>query len=684
MYFRRNEIMKRVLSILISAILVMSVFTVVPFSASAATKRVSLKKTSATLKITKKAFGKTTIKIKKAKGIKVTKKTFTIKNKKIAKVSKKGVVTAKSEGKTKVTVKVKYKFKKKAYTKKLTFKVTVKDKRKLASAPTVKPTKAPASDATDSSEAVTEATQPVTETTTEASEPSAPWVTEDASASEGQIESTSPTETNTSIDDSVPESEYNPWGDTSHCIVTEPVSESEYGPWGDTGHCIVTEPVSESEYDPWGDTSHCIVTEPVSQPPTESQNIYETTPPSGVTTEPQTEPATEAFKPVTFNEKLMDFSNRLYQMCSKNEDKNYVMSPVSVYMAMSMLYSAGDDAVKAEVEKLVGMNDADFAKTADLFNQLSREYYGYNSYNFGEESEEPVLTSKLSLTNSIWFDENVTVNKEAVEEFNNNLKSDSFKASFRDDNKAANEKVREFIKEKTNGLIDKDFGLSAETIFSLINTLYFKDIWNDQGSDLYAKEMNFKTDNGSKKVEFLMGHSIKGQVQETDNSQFFYTRTEHGYKLKFILPKEGYTVKDVMTADNLNKINSTTDFKDFVDDTYHYTHCTFPSFKIDCDTSMFSILQEAGFFKDLPAFTSPLADESSLKVSNIAHTAVLDVQKEGIEGAAVTIIDIAASCAPDEHKEEYHEFLLDRSFGFILTDYNNVVIFEGQVTDPTI
>jgi serine protease inhibitor len=59
---------------------------------------------------------------------------------------------------------------------------------------------------------------------------------------------------------------------------------------------------------------------------------------------------------------------------------------------------------------------------------------------------------------------------------------------------------------------------------------------------------------------------------------------------------------------------------------------------------------------------------------------VLDVNKKGIEGAAVTI---AIACASSIHvnKKVYHDFTLDKNFGYILTDSNDVVLFEGQVTE---
>ncbi|MBQ5347933.1 MAG: Ig-like domain-containing protein, partial [Ruminococcus sp.] len=124
--------MKKFISILISAVMVASIFTSLPVNTFAAKKkaqRVSLKKKSVTIKIIESenniAYGITSVKIKKAKGVTIKKITYKSTNKKIAKVNKKGVVTAVKKGTAKIKAIVKYKFKKRNYTKKLTLKVKV-------------------------------------------------------------------------------------------------------------------------------------------------------------------------------------------------------------------------------------------------------------------------------------------------------------------------------------------------------------------------------------------------------------------------------------------------------------------------------------------------------------------------------------------------------------------------------
>lgn len=118
--------------------------------ALAASSDVKLAKKSMELTVTKTAkkisYGSAKIIISKGKSVKVTKVSYKSKDKKIAKVTKKGKVTAVKVGKTTVLVKVTYKKNKKKYTKNLKQKVVVKlaaNQVTASPAPTQKTTTSP-------------------------------------------------------------------------------------------------------------------------------------------------------------------------------------------------------------------------------------------------------------------------------------------------------------------------------------------------------------------------------------------------------------------------------------------------------------------------------------------------------------------------------------------------------------
>ncbi len=138
---------KKIMAVAMSAAMAVSSLTGVNWNAGqvqAAKAVVKLNKSSVSVK----KGGKVTLKVKKKKAVKVVSCKWSSKNKKVAAVTKKGVVTGKKAGKTTITAKVKYKKTgaKKSVTKKLNCKVTVKKAKKTTTTETSE-TSTPASTA---------------------------------------------------------------------------------------------------------------------------------------------------------------------------------------------------------------------------------------------------------------------------------------------------------------------------------------------------------------------------------------------------------------------------------------------------------------------------------------------------------------------------------------------------------
>lgn len=373
-----------------------------------------------------------------------------------------------------------------------------------------------------------------------------------------------------------------------------------------------------------------------------------------------------------FLARLSAFSGRLYEMCAAEQTGNYVLSPVSVWFALAILNAIGDEGVHRDVEKLTGMTQEDLALAGRFFLGLSQE-----------TSVEGTPVSRLTLTDSIWIDSGVTASRPVLDRLAEELYCYAHEAPFASDNRSANQALRDFVREKTNGLIDQDFDLQPDTLFALVNTLYLKDVWNLEGGTLYEKDAKFRGADGTVTVPFLTGYYYPGEAMENDLCRYCYTKTACGYRMIFLLPKDGHTLAEVMTGANLEAVNATTDYRrDPGDGKTHYTRCIFPTFRLESETQMDEILPANGYLENaFRSFYTELTDEE-LCISEILHRAVLKVDKDGVEGAAVTIIAIKATSAGPDDSIVYHDFEVNRSFGFLLTDPTGAVLFAGQVTTP--
>lgn len=384
---------------------------------------------------------------------------------------------------------------------------------------------------------------------------------------------------------------------------------------------------------------------------------------------------------VSFRKKVDEFSSALAPSIYKTREGegNFAVSPVSVYMALSLAAECADGETRTEVLNALGVSYEQLrAHISTLYRSLNNEI-----------KSGLQVTSSLKLGNSIWVNEGTAVKQDCIDALSDYYFSYSYSADFKNDNGNANKAVRNFVKKQTNGLIDTDFGLSTETLFALINTLYLKSVWNSDGRDLpFAKDKyDFVQSGGTvKNTELLQGYYERGRVYEAETYSTFYTSTLNGYKIKFILPNDGYTADDVFTAENISEANSVSDYNstDEVNKIRYYTRCLFPEYKAKFDGEIKEVLKsEFGInqlFKIEECNFSALTDEAAY-CEKIRHVTTLTVDRKGIEGAAVTVLAGAGAAGPDEYEEVYRDFVVNKAFGFIITDSRDVALFTGVVNN---
>lgn len=394
--------------------------------------------------------------------------------------------------------------------------------------------------------------------------------------------------------------------------------------------------------------------------------------------------ATEDYK--TFKKSVEGFAAD-FAACSYSEyekQDNFAVSPISVYMALALSAECAAGDTRQEILDALGVTHQQLKTNfSNLYRSLAVEHKA------GDKT-----TGLVNLTNSIWVNEGTAVKQPCIDALSNDYYAYSYSADFEHNNDKANKAVRDFVKKQTKGLIDKDFKLSDETLFTLINTLYLKTIWNTHGKDLpFAKDSyNFTAKDGSvKNVQLLQGDYIGGRAVEFDNFTTFYTKTYDGYKIKFIIPKDGYTVDEVFTAENIAAVNSITDYNDFnASYTEHYlTRVLFPEYNCKYDEDIKEILQKKFgidlFFKDHFKYSpacdfSTLSDESCY-CGKIQHVTDLTVNRKGIEGAAVTVVNIPGDAMPAPIETIKQDFIVNKTFGFIITDREDLTLFSGVVNN---
>ncbi len=390
-----------------------------------------------------------------------------------------------------------------------------------------------------------------------------------------------------------------------------------------------------------------------------------------------------------FEEKLSDFSARLSeQLCLKfsTDNENLCFSPISVYMALALAVECSGGETRAQLLRALNMSYDEVRQfTEVIYSVCNKEYY-YNQV----LTEKKKISAFSELNNSIWLDDSVMIDRDSANALAKNYNADIFGVNFK--NGEADKVIKQYINDKSRGLLDGDVRMLPETVFVLLNTLYLKEIWNDMGRELKKTDAIYEFENTTGNTEntyLLESDYSAGKAYAKENYLSFFARTQHGYQLHFILPNEGVSAKDAFTENNISEILAITDYGS-VDDEHrqiHYTRVLFPEFDAEFDRDINSVLEEN--FGIIDMFSEDDADFSALHYDypynlycdKVVHKTAITVDAKGIEGAAFTAVVGAGDSGPPPYEKVYHDFIIDRAFGFILTDRDGTVLFSGVVNE---
>ena len=359
---------------------------------------------------------------------------------------------------------------------------------------------------------------------------------------------------------------------------------------------------------------------------------------------------------------VTDFAVRLFQQ-SLEEDKNTLISPLSVISALGMTANGADGATLEQMEQVFGVSVP----------ELNQYLHAYK-----EALPEKEEKYKLSMANAIWFRdvESLTVQEAFLKTNANYYDAVVKKAPF--DNSTL-EEINGWVSDNTDGMIQDILQrIPDEAMMILVNALAFDAEWQETYYEHQVRDGEFTKEDGTIQNIELMYSEEKAYLQDDNAVGFIKYYADRKYAFAALLPNEGISVSEYVASLTGEKLNSIlTNVSD------RTVNAAIPKFMSEYNIEMSDVLAAMGMtdaFDIEAANFSAMgrSDNGNLYINQVIHKTYIAVDELGTKAGAATLVMMAEGSAMIE--DEPVQIYLNRPFVYMIVDCEeNVPVFIGVV-----
>ena len=340
------------------------------------------------------------------------------------------------------------------------------------------------------------------------------------------------------------------------------------------------------------------------------------------------------------------------------DSENRVYSPISLYVALSMLTEMTAGETKQQVMELLGAADS------ETLRQTVRDLWMSVYLDDGR--------SVCRLANGAFLRENADVKQEAVDALADWYYASTYRVPM--GTAEADEAIAGWLNQNTGGLLSqetREIRTEVDNLLRLYNTIYYKSSWRDAFESSQTKQDTFTAANGAKQKTEFMHRTESGSYRKGEG----YTaapRSLNDGRMVFVLPDEGVTPESLLQRQGfLTELTGDYNAAELV--------WSVPKFDVKSSTGLNEALRALGVtdaFDGTKADFTPLTDNGAA-VDSVMQAARVKIDEDGVEAAAYT--EIVANDSAMMEIPPTVEMELDRPFLFVIFDYNNVPLFVGTV-----
>lgn len=351
-----------------------------------------------------------------------------------------------------------------------------------------------------------------------------------------------------------------------------------------------------------------------------------------------------------------------------NGGRNAVYSPISLYMALSMLAQTTGGQSRQEILDLLGADSMeDLATQAELVFKNQYENDG-------------VHTSILA--NSLWLDDDYVFDQNAATELAKTFYASVYQGAL--ETPEMNIALKDWLNAQTGGLLEDSIynldGMDELTALVIASTINYRCKWLDGfNADKNTQDI-FYGANGEQTVTFMHKANETGGYVWGENFTATSVALDDDSRMWLILPDEGHTPEDLLLNGNaLDMIFSKTN----PNKQSLIVNLSVPKFDISGDLDLMAGLQKMGltqvFDCEKADFSGICAYDQGVYLGSAQQGVRVSIDEDGLTGVAYTILEAPGKGMPTG---EEVDFVLDRPFLFVVESGDGLPLFTGIVNRP--
>jgi serine protease inhibitor len=352
---------------------------------------------------------------------------------------------------------------------------------------------------------------------------------------------------------------------------------------------------------------------------------------------------------------------------SEPRTQNFVISPVSVELALAMTYAGADGATATAIAATAGWNGIARERI------LERESALRNAL---QQAGQDVA---LRIANAIWVDDRIELKSQFCQDIKNVFSGEIFSRPFQDPGIVRD--INGWVNQQTDGKISELVSKPPSPPLLLADAVYFKAPWRSRFEPRASTSQAFYLEDKTR-VDTVMMHQ-EASFPYLKSDTFEAVRLPYAgdrFGLVLLLPASGLSTKSLVQWLSERPWPE-------LQNGFQITECNVavPRFKISYETALDQPLKDLGMgqafdpqaadFRRMLASTTP-----PLYIGSVVHKTYLRVDEAGSEAAAATGMGLRFSARP---MRQGIKIVFDRPFVLAITDTSTqAILFTGILGNP--